>query len=179
MGLARESSLTTLLDPLREKGFVDIAGGIRGRQRRIELTPSGRALTGMGLPILGAIPAGPLQEAVQQTDEWLSNPGELLRTQPGDFLLRVQGDSMLGAGILPGDLVLLRPAVQWRSGEIAAVQLADDASGIMEATLKYLDLLADSRHVRLRAANPLYPDREVPAEAVSVAGVYRGLVRNL
>lgn len=179
MGLARESSLTTLLEPLREKGFIDVVGGVRGRQRRIELTQSGRIRTGMGLPILGAIPAGPLQEAVQQTDEWLGSAGEILRTQPGDFLLRVQGDSMVGACILPGDLVLLRPAVQWRSGEIAAVQISDGASGIMEATLKYLDLLPDSPNVRLRAANPIYADREVPAESVSVAGVYRGLIRNI
>lgn len=177
LGLARESSLTRLLEGLQEKGFVQVTGGVRGRQRRIELTRSGKAMTGLGLPVLGSIPAGPLREAVQSSDEWLDNASEVLRTQPGDYLLRVQGDSMLGAGILPEDLVLLRPNVNWRSGEIVAAQVLDEISGTMEATLKYIEHRNGSATVKLRAANPLYPDRELPAAHVTVAGVYRGLIR--
>lgn len=177
LGLARESSLTRVLEALEEKGFVQVTGGVRGRQRRIELTTAGRQATGLGLPILGAIPAGPLREAVQSADEWLESAAEVLRTQPGDYLLRVHGDSMLNAGILPGDLVLLRPQINWRSGEIVAAQVWDEVSGTMEATLKYLDHRAGSSTVTLRAGNPLYPDREVPADHINVAGVYRGLIR--
>lgn len=179
LGLARESSLTRVLEGLQEKGFVQVTGGVRGRQRRIELTPAGRAITGLGLPILGAIPAGTLQEAVQFADEWLESAAEVLRTQPGDFLLRVQGDSMIEAGILPGDLVLLRPEINWRSGEIVAAQVWDETRGVMEATLKYLDHRPGSPTVTLRPGNRQYDERIVPADQVNVAGVYRGLIRTV
>jgi repressor LexA len=55
--------------------------------------------------------------------------------RPGDFLLRITGDSMCGDGILEGDLVLLRPNVEVQQGEIAAV-LWSESGGECEATLK-------------------------------------------
>lgn len=175
--LATESGLTTLLRPLRDKGFIIVEGGVQGRQRLIELTGKGRSHTGFGIPVLGTIPAGPLQEAIQHTSEWLDGVGSLLSWKEEDFLLRVQGDSMTGAGILPGDYVQLRPGVQVRSGEIVAAQLCDDGRGVMEATLKFLDFEQGATTMRLRAANPAYPDREVEAACLTVAGVFRGLVR--
>lgn len=171
------SGLDDMLGRLQSKGFVLIEQPGRGKQRRFELTGQGKALTGMGLPVLGSIPAGPLQEAIQQNDDWLEDAGSLLRHKPGDFLLRVSGDSMLLSGILPNDLVLLRPGIQPRSGEIVAAQIFDETSGAIEATLKHLDYIDGKKLVRLRAANPAYPDREFPAQRVSVAGVFRGLVR--
>lgn len=175
--LATESGLSDLLRPLRDKGFIEVQGGIRGRQRLIQLTSKGRAQTGFGVPVLGEIPAGPLREAIQNSGEWLDGVGALLNWNENDFLLRVSGDSMIGAGILPGDYVQLRPDVQVRSGEIVAAQVCDDGSGQIEATLKHLDFEEGARTVRLRAANPVYPEREVEAACVTVAGVFRGLVR--
>jgi len=174
--LKTESGLSDLLSPLQEKGFLSIAGGVRGRQRLIQLTAQGRALAGLGIPVLGDIPAGPLAEAIQHADEWLEGIGQLLGWREGDFLLRVSGDSMTGAGILPGDYIHLRPEVRARSGEIVAAQV-EGGGGEIEATLKYLDFSEGGTTVFLRAANPFYPPREVPADKVSVAGVYRGLVR--
>ena len=176
--LKTESGLSDLLRPLRDKGYISVAGGVRGRQRLIELTAPGRAQTGLGVPVLGEIPAGSLVEAIQQTDEWLEDVGSLLKLRADDFLLRVRGISMIGAGILPGDYVLLRPGIAPHSGEIVAAQICDDdGSGGVEATLKYLDFVEGEPSVRLRAANLDYPTREFEASCVRVAGVYRGLVR--
>ncbi|HEX8465152.1 MAG TPA: S24 family peptidase [Abditibacterium sp.] len=177
LNIVNVTGLGDLLRPLERKGFVSIQGGVRGRQRLIELTPQGRAQTGFGLPVLGAIPAGPLREAIQESAQWIEGAGALLRTQPGDFLLRVEGDSMSGAGILPGDYVQLRPGVAVRSGEIVAAQICEDEGERVEATLKHLDYVEGEATVRLRAANPLYPDREFSARCVTVAGVFRGLIR--
>lgn len=175
--LATESGLSDLLRPLRDKGFIEVQGGIRGRQRLIQLTSKGRAQTGFGVPVLGEIPAGPLREAIQSSGEWLEGVGALLNWSENDFLLRVSGDSMSGAGILPGDYVQLRQGVQVRSGEIVAAQVCDEGSGQIEATLKHLDFEEGAPTVRLRAANPAYAEREVEAACVTVAGVFRGLVR--
>ena len=124
------------------------------------------------LPLLGRIPAGPLAEAIQQAEEYFT-PSELLPHRPNDFLLRVCGDSMIGDGILDGDLVLLRPGVPVPHGAIAAVCVGHDH----EATLKRVFFEGDA--IRLRAANPAYPDITVPAATVTFAGVFRGLVRQV
>ncbi len=174
LGLAAESSLTPTLKIMERNGFVVLrGGGIKGRSRLVHLTPKGRfALALGGLPLLGSIPAGPLSEALAES-ETVVDERELLPYRGGDFLLRVKGDSMIGDGILHGDLVLLRPEIDWHNGEIAAVHVGD----AHEATLKRI-FLEDER-VILRASNPQYPDLVTPAAEIKVAGVFRGLIRNV
>ena len=171
MGLAGESSLTPTLERLKNMGLVDIQGGVRGKPRVISLTAQGKAACGLGLPVLGNIPAGPLQEALETAEEHADSTSELLPSKPGDFLLRVQGDSMIGDGILAGDLVLLRPNIALHQGEIAAVQVGGDA------TLKHFFQEPSSSRIILRASNPNYADIDVPAEEVSIVGAFRGLIR--
>lgn len=175
MKVARESGLTDLLRPLEKKGFITVEGGVRGRQRVLDLTPRGKVECGIGLPILGRIPAGVVREAVQDTSEVAETLGDLLPHRAGDFLLEVEGDSMSGDGIFAGDRVLLRPGVDARNGEIAAVQLTHDAD-CYRATLKHVFFHGDT--VCLRASNPAYEDVEVPAQSVNIVGVFRGLVRS-
>jgi repressor LexA len=101
LGYAAESSLTATLKIMEREGWLDIrGGGAKGRSRMVTLTSKGRfALGAGGLPVLGSIPAGPLAEAISETDD-VRDPGELLPWREGDFLLRVRGDSMTGDGIL-------------------------------------------------------------------------------
>ncbi len=171
LGLATPSSLRPTLQIMQRNGYVAMQGGL------VRLTPKGRyEIQAGGLPVLGSIQAGALTAAIAEPEEILE---EVLPHQPGDFLLRVRGDSMVGDGILPGDLVLLRPGVDPAQGEIAAVQVGGEegeyAGGDYEATLKRV--YREGSRVRLKAANPAYPDRVVPGEAVQVVGVFRGLVR--
>lgn len=175
LGYAAESSITPTLKILERKGIVEIIGGGKQRAyRMVRLTPKGRGFLGMGgIPLLGAIPAGPLKEAVSQPEE-LVETGDLLKHRPGDFLLRALGDSMTGDGIFDGDLVLLRPQVEILPGEIAAVYASDS----YESTLKHVHF--EKKQVRLRAGNPAYHDILIPlTEWRGVAGVFRGLVRNV
>lgn len=121
--------------------------------------------------MLGSIRAGPLEEAVADP-EAVFEERDLLPYCPGDFLLRVRGDSMTGDGILPGDYVLLRPNVRVEQGEIAAAMVGDE----YEATLKRVHV--EGATVRLKAGNPSYADIVVPAGEVKIAGVFRGLIRH-
>jgi len=173
LNYAAESSLTPTLRIMEREGWVIIqGGGARGRSRVVSLTSQGRfALGAGGIPLLGSIPAGPLAEAVAQPEEIVEN---ILPSRPGDFLLKVRGDSMEGDGILDGDWVLLRPGVAPRHGEIAAAQVGD----AHEATLKRIFFEPETASVILRASNPRYADMIVPAEELQVAGVFRGLVRH-
>ena len=120
----------------------------------------------------GKIPAGRLADVLQDC-ETIIEPNELLPYRPGDFLLVVEGDSMIGDGILPGDKVLLRPNLHPHEGEIAAVQVGDE----YYASLKHIHFSRSRGIVILRASNPTYDDVRVPASHVRIAGVYRGLVR--
>jgi len=172
--LAAESSLTPTLKILERKGMVTISGGgAQGRPRVIRLTELGRQVMGRGgIPILGSIPAGPLAEALSDPDEFVE---VMLPWRKGDFLLRVKGDSMIGDGILDGDKVLLRPDVDCQPGEIAAVLVGD----AHEATLKHVIPMPKEGKVRLRASNPGYRDLIAPVEEVKIAGVFRGLIRDV
>ena len=172
--LSAESSLAPTLQRMARNGFVEIlGGGAQGRSRIVRLTAKGRHALGIGgLPLLGSIPAGPLSEAIAQTAE-IIEPGALLPHRPGDFLLRVRGDSMTGDGILDGDLVLLRPGVAVPHKAIAAVCVGDDREG----TLKRVHY--EGERVRLKASNPAYKDFTVSAERVHFAGLLKGVMRHV
>ena len=172
--MAGESSLTRMLQKMQRGGFVEIqGGGVSGRSRLVKLTAKGRHVLGIGgLPLLGLIPAGPLSEAVAQADT-VVEANEILPHRRDDFLLRVRGDSMTGDGILDGDLVLLRPAVDVPHGAIAAACVGDER----EATLKRV--FYEGERVRLKASNPAYKDILVPAKDVQFAGLLKGVVRHV
>ncbi len=120
------------------------------------------------IPVLGVIRAGLPILAEENWDEQIT----LSQYERGaDFALRVTGDSMIYAGIRPGDIVLMQEAERAASGQIVAAVLQD---GDAMATLKYY--VDDGWQPVLRAANPKYVDQLVTA-AHRIVGVYAGLVR--
>ncbi|MEO7933112.1 MAG: transcriptional repressor LexA [Chthoniobacterales bacterium] len=173
LGLANASSVNSTLKTMQRNGLVEVAGGgAKGRSRVVRLTTLGRNAAGIGgLPLLGRIAAGYLTEALAEPEEMIDYK-DLLPSRDGDFLLRVTGDSMTGDGILDGDKVLLRPGVDWRDGEIAAVQVGYER----EATLKRI--YREGAKIRLKPSNDRFPEIIVNASDVIVAGVFRGLVRD-
>ena len=175
LGLAGSTSLTPTLKVMKRNGFIEIhGGGKRGRRSIVTLTTRGKTTLGLGeLRVIGRIPAGPLAETLNEC-ETIIEAHELLPHKPGDFLLIVQGDSMIGDGILPGDKVLLRPNIQVRNGEVAAVHIGDDYL----ATLKHVHFGPGRSKITLKGSNPAYKDVVVAAKDVKIVGVYRGLVRN-
>jgi repressor LexA len=158
LALKAESSLGPTLQRMARLGVILLqGGGVKGRQRLVVPTDKGRVLCGLSptesadgrafptlqstsafsrlLPLLGSITAGPLEEVISSPDCETVEVGALLNHRPGDFLLRIKGDSMVGDGILDGDLVLLRPKIEVKQGEIAAV-IARGTGADCDATLK-------------------------------------------
>ncbi len=122
------------------------------------------------LPLVGQIAAGSPLLAEENVEDAIAVP-ETLR---GDFLLRVKGDSMIEAGILDGDIVVVRRAQDARNGEIVVALVGDDESGD-EATVK--TFYRDRGRVRLQPENsalePIYADHvQVLGRVV---GVFRAL----
>ena len=118
------------------------------------------------LPLLGQIAAGAPLLAEQNVEDELAVP-ETLR---GDFLLRVRGESMIEAGILDGDTVIIRRQEAADTGDIV-VALIDDE----EATLKRFRRRGAS--IALEPANTSYEVRILPPNRVRIQGKLVGLFR--
>ncbi len=122
------------------------------------------------VPLHGKIAAGTPIEALEQVDSYLDLPSALLPGAGPHFALTVEGDSMVEAGILDGDTVLIQSCDVARDGEIV-VALVDNE----EATLKTLKRLG--HHVALIPANRHYETRMLEADRVKVQGRLVGLLR--
>ncbi|MBR9900002.1 MAG: transcriptional repressor LexA [Rhodospirillales bacterium] len=123
----------------------------------------------IGLPLYGRIAAGTPIEALRDQSTIVQVPAALLGT--GDhYALEVSGDSMVEAGILDGDTVLIQRCEQAHDGTIV-VALVDDA----EATLKRLK--RGRGEVLLEPANPRYETRALSPDRVQIQGRLVGLLR--
>jgi SOS regulatory protein LexA len=118
--------------------------------------------------MLGFIRAGFPSPAEEETVDLLSLDEYLISNPQATYLLKVDGDSMIDAGILPGDIVLIQRNLSPKNGDIVV------ASVDGEWTLKYFEKARGC--VRLRAANKKYPPLEAKEE-LTVAGVVIANVR--
>jgi repressor LexA len=169
VGLASPSTVHAHLANLERAGLLKRDPT---KPRALELTGREQqsVVTLPRLPLLGQIAAGGPLLAEQNVEEELAVP-ENLR---GDFLLRVKGDSMIEAGILDGDIVVVRRAQDARNGDIV-VALAGDDESTEEATVK--TFYKEKGRIRLQPENsaldPIY------ADYVQVLGKVVGVFREL
>ena len=116
VGLRSTASVSYHLQALQAKGLLQ-SPGAKGRKRAL--------VTGARpgqIPVVGVVTAGMPILAVENQE------GTLPWNDPGCFALRVRGDSMLGAGILPGDKVVVRPQSTADDGQIVVARLEDEAT---------------------------------------------------
>ena len=116
VGLRSTASVSYHLQALQEKGLLQ-SPGAKGRKRAIVAS----ARQGQ-IPIVGLVTAGQPILAVENQE------GTLTWDAPGCFALRVRGDSMINAGILSGDLVVVRPQQNADDGQIVVARIEDEAT---------------------------------------------------
>ena len=122
------------------------------------------------IPFVGKIAAGLPIAAIEDSHNLMAVPPSMLGH--GDhYALQIEGDSMTGAGILDGDIVVVRKSNTARNHEIV-VALVDQE----EATLKRI--YKRSGEIDLIAENPDYPTRSYGPDRVEVQGILVGLVRS-
>lgn len=122
------------------------------------------------IPIYGSIPAGFAEPRDMEPTGCITVDVQSLGIRPGarTFALQVRGDSMIGKGVLNGDLAVIEPDRTPRTGDVVAA-LIDG-----ESTLK--TLVRERGQACLRAENPRYPQL-IPARELIVQGVMVGLIR--
>lgn len=137
--------------------------------RKLERADLSNPELGVRLPLYGRIAAGMPIEALRDHSNYAEVPASLLG--PGEhYALEVAGDSMVEAGILDGDTVIIRRCDAADTGVIV-VALVDDN----EVTLKRLRKKAGT--IGLEAANPAYETRYLPTDRVRIQGRLIGLLR--
>jgi repressor LexA len=187
LDLASKSGIHRLITALEERGFLR---RLPHRARALEVLklpdsaapsapPRGRgafrpsvvsdARENGGVPILGQIAAGVPIEALQNEIGRVSAPPDLLGSGE-HFALEVKGDSMIQAGILDGDVVILKRTETADSGDIVVALI--DAE---EATLKRLRKRGNS--IALEAANPAYETRIFGPDRVRIQGKLVAMIR--
>jgi repressor LexA len=178
VGLASPSTVHAHLANLERAGLLKRdptkprALELIGRERReaqpVAIREEARDVS--RLPLIGEIAAGGPMLAEQNIEEYVPLPA----STRGDFLLRVKGESMIEAGILDGDLVIVQKAQEARNGEIV-VALAGDDEAADEATVK--TFYREDGRVRLQPENatmePIY------ARHVQILGRVVGVFREL
>jgi repressor LexA len=188
LDLASKSGIHRVITALEERGFLrrlphraralevlklpdSAAPGAPPKGRgnfRPSVVSEGRNGGGAGIPILGQIAAGVPIEALQNEIGRVSAPDDLGSGE--HFALEVKGDSMIQAGILDGDVVLIKKSDVADSGDIV-VALIDNE----EATLKRLRKRGNS--IALEAANPNYETRIFGPDRVRIQGKLVAMIR--
>ena len=165
VGLRSSSTVHAHLEKLEKKGYIRRDPT---KPRAIEvLENSVQDAYMVSLPVLGRVTAGQPILAQENIEDFIDVPAQFVKPGASQFVLRVKGDSMVNAGILDGDLVLVRQQNQAENGEIVVALLED------EATVKKFFRKDDT--IRLQPENPAYAPIESPDVVVlgKVMAVFR------
>lgn len=158
-GYRSKNAVYGVVGKLEELGYLQ-----KGENGRVAFT---RKMRGT-IKLLGTVAAGFPSPAEEELVDVLSLDEFLVRRPEATFLLTVSGDSMIEAGIHPGDIVLVEKGLTPKSGDIVVAQVDG------EWTLKYY--VKDKQGIRLDPANKKYKSIR-PKSSLNVGGVVRAMLR--
>ena len=192
LNLRSKSGIHRLITALEERGFIrrlahraraiEIVRLPEAMERGLRVLPGGaprgepldampvEAIHAREVPLMGRIAAGTPIAAISEVSHNVAVPGGMLTAGRAHYALEVHGDSMVGAGINDGDVVVIREMDSADDGDIVVALVEDQ-----EATLKRLR--RRDRSVALEAANPAYETRVYRDDQVQVQGRLVGLIR--
>jgi repressor LexA len=164
-GFSHPSSAYQHLRQIEAKGFLKLEQTGTNRLLRITLGDEARQPLTLSWPLLGGIPAGPLMPAASDDVEQIRSLQDLMPDlRQGDYLLTVEGDSMVGAGLEDGMTAVLRPGRPERPGAVCAVWIEGEG-GTLKRVFDHGDTIV------LVPENPAYEPHTYPADQVRIQGV--------
>lgn len=164
------SSLATVhehLSNLERKGYIRKS---YNESRSIEMVGRETGTPSIELPLLGAVAAGLPIEAIS-TPETLAVPHDMVRRRQDNYVLRVEGNSMIEEQIRDGDYIVVQAQDRAEDGQMVVALVGDEA-----ATVKKL-YREPGGQVRLQPANPTMEPIYVAAQDVRIQGVVVGVIR--
>lgn len=156
VGLRSTASVSYHLQQLQEKGYLQSPDGKGKKRALVSSVRPGQ------IPVVGVVTAGLPILAVENREGTMAWDGD-----PNCFALRVRGESMIGAGILDGDKVIIRPQQTAEDGQIVVARIGD------EATVKRLS--RKNGEIWLLPENPAFDP--IDGKEAEIIGVVKGVFR--
>lgn len=166
-GYASLATVHEHLSNLERKGYIRKS---YNESRSLELVREEVVGYAVDLPLLGSVAAGLPIEAVQDTER-LAVPADMLRRGRDNYVLRVQGNSMIEEQIRDGDFIVVAAQPNAEDGEMVVALVGGES-----VTVKKL-YRESGGNIRLQPANEAMEPLLVPADDVSVQGVVVGVIR--
>ena len=171
MGLKSKSGIQRLIDGLVERGFIEKRNNKKRAINIVEGSASKKDNELINLPLLGNIAAGNPIEAIENTNDNIQIPKNLISNNKKNYVLKVDGDSMLNKGIVDGDKAIIEYCNDADNGDIVVALINDN-----EVTLKKLKKEKDKIH--LIPENDNYKAQSFNSDEVKIQGKLKGIIRN-
>jgi repressor LexA len=169
------NSLATVhehLTNLEQKGFLRKN---YNKSRSLEVVRADLHAPALELPLLGQVAAGLPIEAVEDVNETVTVPHDMVR-RGDNYVLRVRGDSMIDEQIRDGDYIIVNSRNTADNGEMVVALVNDGTTASGSATVKKFYREAAGR-IRLQPANEMMQPMYFPADSVQIQGIVVGVIR--
>ncbi len=172
MGLKSKSGIQRLINGLIERGFIEKKDN---KKRAINIVNNSVSKKNndlvINLPLLGSIAAGNPVEAIESSDENIQIPLHLISANKKNYVLKVEGDSMVNKGIVDGDKAIIEYCNDAENGDIVVALINDN-----EVTLKKLK--KDKDKIYLIPANDNYKIQSFNLDEIKIQGKLKGIIRS-
>ena len=172
MGLKSKSGIQRLINGLIERGFIEKKDN---KKRAINIVNNSVSKKNndlvINLPLLGSIAAGNPVEAIENSDENIQIPLHLISANKKNYVLKVEGDSMVNKGIVDGDKAIIEYCNDAENGDIVVALINDN-----EVTLKKLK--KDKDKIYLIPANDNYKIQSFNLNEIKIQGKLKGIIRS-
>ena len=172
MGLKSKSGIQRLINGLIERGFIEKKDN---KKRAINIVNNSVSKKNndlvINLPLLGSIAAGSPIEAIENSDENIQIPLHLISANKKNYVLKVEGDSMVNKGIVDGYKAIIEYCNDAENGDIVVALINDN-----EVTLKKLK--KDKDKIYLIPANDNYKIQSFNLNEIKIQGKLKGIIRS-
>ena len=171
MGLKSKSGIQRLIDGLVERGFIEKKNNKKRAINIISASNPKKDNQLINLPLLGNIAAGNPIEAIENSDENIQVPLNLISSNKKNYVLKVKGDSMVNKGIVDGDRAIIEFTNNAENGDIVVALINDQ-----DVTLKKLK--KDKDKIHLIPANDNYKTQTFNSTEIKIQGKLKGIIRS-
>ena len=171
MGLKSKSGIQRLIDGLVERGFIEKKNNKKRAINILNKSIKKEEKDLINLPLLGTIAAGNPIEAIENTEDKIQIPLNLISPNKKNYVLKIEGDSMINKGIVDGDKAIIEYCNDANNGDIVVALINEN-----EVTLKKLK--KDKEKIYLIPENDNYKIQSFNPDEVSIQGKLKGIIRS-
>ena len=171
MGLKSKSGIQRLIDGLVERGFIEKKNNKKRAINILNNSIKKEEKDLINLPLLGTIAAGNPIEAIENTEDKIQIPLNLISPNKKNYVLKIEGDSMINKGIVDGDKAIIEYCNDANNGDIVVALINEN-----EVTLKKLK--KDKEKIYLIPENDNYKIQSFNPDEVSIQGKFKGIIRS-